>query len=138
MKSLIIEIKKEVWSKTYSARELRHFGRVVGGIFLAIALFFYYRDPSTWEFVLGGLGSVLILSSLFSHILQGPYKAWIALSFILGAIMSTLILTILFYTVITPIALVKRVFSFKRKKKIETYWHPHTDTDWKQSMEEMS
>jgi len=141
MKNLQKEIVSEVWARDFQTKELRHFGFIVGGIFMCIATFFYYSEPSTWEVYIGALGGVLFLGALAPSLLLIPYKSWLSLGLILGTVMSTVILTVLFYIVITPISLLKNVTHFITRGRInepDTYWHAHPDTDWQKNMEEMS
>ena len=130
MQDLIIEIKREVGQLAPSQKELRRFGLVVGSIFALLSL---------WEWWLGLLGTVLILGGIILPLaLKWPYKLWLGLGLILGFIVSHVILTILFYLVVTPIAIVKRLVTTKSKLESITYWQPHADTDWSKAMEEMS
>lgn len=130
MQELILEIKREVGQLDPNKKELRRFGLVVGGIFALLSL---------WEWWLGLLGAILILDGVILPLsLRRPYKLWLGLGLILGFIVSHIILTILFYLVITPIAIVKRLVTKKSKVEPDTYWHPHPDTDWRKAMEEMS
>ncbi len=130
MQELITEFKKEIGGLPLSKKELRRFGLVVGGIFTLLSI---------WELWLGVLGAILILGGIILPLaLKWPYKLWLGLGLILGFIVSHIILTILFYLVITPIAIVKRLVTKKSKVEPDTYWHPHPDTDWRKAMEEMS
>lgn len=139
MQDLIIEIKREVGPLVPSQKELRRFGLVVGGIFALLSAYFYYQAPSQWEVVIGSAGVILILGGIIlPRALKWPYKFWLGLSLILGFIVSHVVLTILFYLVITPIAIVKRLVTKKSKVEPTTYWQPHADTDWSKTMEEMS
>lgn len=139
MQDLIIEIKREVGRLLPSQKELRRFGLVVGGIFTLLSAYFYYQAPSQWEVVIGSAGVILILGGIIlPRALKWPYKLWLGLGLILGFIVSHVILSILFYLVVTPIAIVKRLVTKKSKVEPATYWQPHADTDWSKTMEEMS
>lgn len=130
MKELISEIKREVGQLDPSKKELCRFGLVVGGIFALLSL---------WEWWLGLVGTILILGGvILPRTLKWPYKLWLGLGLGLGFVVGHFILTLLFYLVITPIAIVKRLVTKKSKLEPETYWQKHPDTNWHKAMEEMS
>ncbi|MCK4788746.1 MAG: hypothetical protein KAV87_33700 [Desulfobacteraceae bacterium] len=115
--------------------ELRKFG-VIMTIFLALlgGLFLWRGRSYYWCF--------FVLSLLFAGFglvrptVLGPvHKAWMKLSRIIGWFMSRLILIILFYLVMTPTALLLRMFgkamlniNFK-KNWSESYWIPREAGD---------
>jgi Saxitoxin biosynthesis operon protein SxtJ len=54
-------------------------------------------------------------------------RAWMALGTMLGRIISPLVLAVIFYLVITPVALVGRLFGrdelrLRRSKQVDSYW----------------
>lgn len=139
MKELLKEIKKEVWQLSPTRKELRRFGLMVGGIFAVLSAYFYYREPSQWEVALGALGAALVMVGLlFPLSLKWPHRLWMTLGMLLGFVVSHVILTALFYLIITPIAVLKRLVTKKSKNEPDSYWQAHPDTDWSKAMEEMS
>ena len=91
-------------------RELRSFGLVVGGVFLGIGL---------WPLVIRGasarwwavtLGAALIGAGLMFPRVLGPARAaWMALADLLGRVNSRLLLGLVFFTLVTPMAIVLRI-----------------------------
>ncbi|MGD8787330.1 MAG: SxtJ family membrane protein [Phycisphaerales bacterium] len=115
--------------------ELRKFGVIMTIFFALLGGLFLWRGRSYyWCF--------FVLSLLFAGFglalpaALGPvYKAWMKLSTIIGSFMSRLILIILFCLVLTPTALLLRMFgkdmldiSFK-KNSSESYWIPREARD---------
>lgn len=69
-----------------------------------------------------GLGFIVMPSRL-----RGVHTAWLAVAHFLGRIVTALVLSIAYYLVITPSALIKRLFGgrplpFKPDKKASSYW----------------
>ncbi len=80
--------------------ELRSFGLVVGGVFLALGVFALWR--SSWASLFGQiatvLGTGLVLFGLFlPRALKHVHKGWMAFALVLGWINTRLILGVLFY-----------------------------------------
>jgi hypothetical protein len=93
-----------------TTKELRQFGLMVGGIFLAIGLWpIVFRGESLrlWAVLLGGglasLGAVLPAS------LKYVYQGWMSLGHALGWVNTRIILGVIFFGLITPMAVVMRM-----------------------------
>lgn len=73
---------------------------------------------------------VLILSvSAFTGMLMAPvYRLWMRFALVLGTIMTAVIVTVVFYLLITPIGLIRRLsgsksaYQKKMDKSASTYW----------------
>ncbi len=112
-----------------TARDLRNFGYIVGGICLVFGVWFYWSGRHAWQPVVG-IGSALILAGLvFPRLLAPFYKCWMALGAALGFVVTRVILAIAFYVIITPIAVVMRLLGkrfleteFRPKDAQKTYW----------------
>jgi hypothetical protein len=90
---------------------LRDFGLVTGGIVAVLfGLFFPWlleRDWPRWPWILFGvLGGVGLVAPLA---LRPVYHGWMRLGLLLNKITTPLILGIVFFLVISPIALVRRL-----------------------------
>ena len=110
-------------------RQLRSFGLVVGGVFCALALFFWipkwHKDWFWWLLVPGV--PLVLLGLVAPRALKWANVAWMTLAMILGAIVSTILLTLLFYFVVAPIGLVARLagrdfLSRKLDPNAPSYW----------------
>ena len=92
---------------------LREFGFVTGGIVAVLfGLFFPWllgRTIPVWPWV---LCAVLIIIGLISPTALRPiYKIWMRFGLLMGRVMTPLIMSIVFFLVITPIGLLRRVFA---------------------------
>src|SRR6185369_16519698 len=91
------------------AAQLRKFGLLVGGIFCAIGLWPIVRGagPRSWALIAGVL---LILPALLApRILAPVYRIWMTVGEALGWINTRILLGVVFYGLITPMGLIKRL-----------------------------
>jgi Saxitoxin biosynthesis operon protein SxtJ len=91
-------------------KQLRSFGFTVGGIFALIALWpliVRAEDPRWWAVVVAGC--LLVPAVVFPKSLAWVYKGWMALGHVLGWINTRIILGFVFYFVVTPIGIVRRL-----------------------------
>lgn len=118
--------------------ELRKFG-VIMTIFLALlgGLFLWRGRSCYWCFF--ALSLLFAGFGLVRPTVLGPvHETWMKLSRVIGWFMSRLILIILFYLVMTPTALLLRMFgkdmlniNFK-KDSSESYWIPREADDYRE------
>ena len=92
---------------------LREFGLVTGAIVAVLfGLFFPWlleRDWPLWPWVIFG---VLAVFGLVTPMALNPvYKIWMRFGLIMSKIMTPLIMSIVFYIVITPVGLFRKVFA---------------------------
>lgn len=89
---------------------LRKFGLVVGGLFLLLASYSWWRGHEVAPLILAALGAPLVMGgALAPHWLAPVERRWMALAHVLGRINTTLILGLLFYLVFTPIGMLRRL-----------------------------
>ena len=105
----------------------RSFGLVFAAIFALIGLWplVHWRSPRWWSVVLGGAFLVAALGNL--RILAPLHRLWLRLGLLLHAVVQPVIMTLLFYTTVTPIALVFRLLGkdplrLRLEKDATTYW----------------
>ena len=92
-----------------TAKQLRSFGFLVGGIFAFIGLWpvlWHGAALRLWAVVLAGL--LLLPAALAPKMLRRPYQGWMALGQGLGWVNSRIILGLIFYGLFTPMGLVMR------------------------------
>jgi hypothetical protein len=111
----------------------REFGLIVGGVFTLLGLWWVYRGkfPLAVSIILP-LGLLLVLLGLiFPRALVYPNKFWMMLASVLGFISTRIILGIVFFFIVTPIGVAKRLFGWdplaRRGEPRETYWQPYPD-----------
>ena len=114
-------------------RAEREFGLIVGGVLLALRLWWFYRGKfETAGFVLTIIGSALILLGGFApRLLVIPRKLWMKLAEGMAYVSSRVILAMIFFLVLTPIGLVKRAMGWdplqRRSGSRDSFWHPYPE-----------
>lgn len=116
-----------------SYRSEREFGLVVGGVFVALGGWWVYRGK--FEFVAPGLlvlGALLVfLGAVFPRALVLPSRAWMALAGVMSFVMTRVILALVFFLIVTPIGVVKRMTGWdplrRRSAPEESYWTPYAE-----------
>lgn len=116
-----------------SHRTEREFGVIVGGIFALLSVWWLYRGKFpevSWGTLV--LGIVLVfLAIVFPGSLVYPNKLWMGLAGILAYISTRVILAFVFFFVITPIGVIKRLFGWdplhRRAALSESYWHDYSE-----------
>ncbi len=112
-----------------SAPSLRRFGRTIGGIFLALALLFIFRQRAAgWPLAL--LAAIILALAESAPIgLRHFHRAWISFSLAIGWVMTRVLLTLLFFLAVTPIGLLQRLFG---KRPFEVTFPGREESYWKQ------
>jgi hypothetical protein len=109
------------------AKQIRKFGLIsviFFGCLWAIGLWTRKAIPT---YLFGALSILGIGFILMPRRLKQVYAAWLTIAHFLGAIVTALVLTLAYYVVITPSALIKRLFGgrplpVKPDKKASSYW----------------
>lgn len=114
-------------------RTERDFGLLVGGVFLALGGWWFYRGRyATLSAVLIVLGATLMLLGAFlPRSLVVPNRLWMGLAEAMGFVMTRVILGVVFFLFVTPIGLVRRLSGGdplgRRGSRTESYWKPYTE-----------
>ena len=104
----------------------KSFGIVFFIVFLLIALYPLSNEQNLriWSLVIAII--FLILGLLNSKILNPLNKLWFKLGILLGKIVSPLVMGLIFFIVVTPIAIIMRIFKKDlinlKKNNNKTYW----------------
>jgi len=114
-----------------SFRAQRDFGLLVGAILAVLGGWWIYREkfaPVRPWFL--GVGVVLVvLGAVWPRALVGPYKAWMGLAEGLSKVVTTLVLSIVFFFIVTPIGVFKRLRGWdpleRRAPRRDSYWKPY-------------
>ena len=119
--------------KQRSFRIEREFGLVVGSVFILLGAWWIYRGKFT-SVAYGVLplgGALVLLGLVWPRSLTYPNKAWMKLAEGLSFVMTRLILAIVFFLIVTPIGVVKRLFGWdplnRRGGRSASYWRPYSD-----------
>jgi hypothetical protein len=92
-------------------KQLRSFGLLVGGIFAAIGIWpalFHGEDLRLWGVIVGA--ALLLPAMAFPKMLALPHRGWMGLSEILSWINTRIILGVVFFLLLTPIGIIRRMF----------------------------
>ena len=135
--SWISDVRADLHQLDASAKALRRFGIVVGGVLLGFALvaLISHGSVSMLTSIVGLLGTVLIgLGLLRPARLKVAQLYWMAFAFAMGWAISRIMLMVLFYGVITPIGMFARVtgkkfLDVKFRDGAESYWVQRNNTD---------
>ena len=114
-------------------RAEREFGLIVGGVFVLLGSWWFYRGKflnAAYVFTIGG--SALILFGVFApRLLVIPRKGWMKLAEGMAFVSSRIILAIVFFLVLTPIGLVKRAMGWdplqRRAGSRDSFWEPYSE-----------
>jgi hypothetical protein len=107
---------------------LRKFGLVVmiGLGIIGLLVQFWFDNPSAATFIYFS-GPVLGLPALSGTVIGLPgYWLWMGVAFVMGNFMSRVLLTLIYYVLITPIAIGRRLLGNDklrlRKPPVDSYW----------------
>ncbi len=126
-------IRGDSGQKKRSYRTEREFGLLVGGVLLALGGWWFYRGRyPTLSVVLLCLGAALVLAgALYPKLLVVPNRLWMGMAEAMGFVMTRVILGLVFFLVVTPIGLVRRLTGGdplgRRSARGESYWKPYTE-----------
>ena len=122
----------EMTSSSTNSREIRRFGVVAFVFFGCLSILGFWSEKPIPTYLFGCL-SILGFGFIFIPSRLSPvYAAWLRIAHFLGRIVNTLILTLAYYLVITPAAVIKRLFGgaplpVKPDKEASSYWVVRTE-----------
>lgn len=114
-------------------RAERDFGLLVGALVLAFGLWWMHRGkfPGVRPWFVAGGALLTIFGVLWPRALALPYRAWMGLAEVLSKVVTTLVLFLVFYFVVTPIGLFKRLRGWdplgRRTAPADSYWVPYPE-----------
>ena len=105
----------------------RSFGLVFSAFFALLAGFSFWRDGHLWPVFFGASTVFLGLALLFEQILALPNRIWAKFGIFLGRIINPIVLGALFFLIITPFGLVRKLMGadplqLKASDKVKSYW----------------
>ena len=124
---------EEIKNISLANKDLKNFGLIIGIILSMFGLFLLFSGIDYFIYVVSVGLIFLSLGLIAPKVLKPIYKVWMTFAFIFGWIMTRLILIILYYTVITGIAILARIFgkdflNLKTNYR-ESYWNDR-DSDY--------
>lgn len=113
-------------------KEIKRFGLVALIFFGCLCALGFWRQKVIITYLFGTLSFLGLGFLLFPRPLMPIYKGWVKVANFIGKIITTIILTLAYYLVITPSALVKRVFGgrplpIRPDKNMDSYWVPRDE-----------
>jgi len=117
----------------FSDAQARKSALLVGGVLLAIAAWNVYQARPTVYWIAGGLGALLVLIGAASvSASRAFHSGWMRFAAVLGWINSRILLSVVFYGLLTPTGLVRRLLGRdpldRRGQSQPSYWIPRTKT----------
>ena len=70
-----------------SPRDLRKFGLMVGGVFLALGIYFYLRHKPWWLWFVAPGAPLFLLGSVFPRSLKWIYVAWMSMAIVISLVL---------------------------------------------------
>jgi hypothetical protein len=125
-------IVKRHLSKSGSYYVERQFGRGVGGVLLVVGAWLFWRDtePLVARILLIVGCSLMLLGFFYPRALIWPNRAWTRFSEALSYVSTRVILAVVFFLMITPIGLAKRLTGWdplgRRREPAKSYWSPYS------------
>jgi hypothetical protein len=105
---------------------------MVGAIFVVIGFVRYHRTGQIRLWAVG-LGAALLLAAIVApSLLDWPKRGWLILGFLMGRVVNPIVLSIMFFCVITPSAMVFRLFGYdplhlKPDPHLKSYWQERSE-----------
>lgn len=112
----------------------RKFGLVFAALFLALAAYAYWKALSSAGTALIVLAAAFAAAAWAAPRLLAPLNVlWFRFGIFLGKIVSPIVLSVMFFAVITPVAIVARLFGRDelglRKREVASYWIERDEKD---------
>lgn len=103
------------------------FGWFFSFVFALSAVYAFWENNSTCATLLTVTSVVFAILTLFTPKLLAPLnRLWFELGMLLGKIISPIVLGLIFFVLITPVALVTRLFGrdalLLKKRNTQSYW----------------
>ena len=113
-------------------KKIRQFGGVAFVFFGFLCTLGIWSQKPTPTYLFGSLSLLGIGFILLPVPLKPVYETWLKITHFIGRVITTVMLTLLYYLVITPAALIKRIFGgrplpLKPDKNVFSYWVPREE-----------
>lgn len=116
-------------------RRLRSFGITMAVVLSIFGVLLLWYNKPTWPYLIGVASCFLICGFAFPKLLYPIEYVWMKFAFVMSNISTRIILISVFYLAITPVGLLRQLFSkdplsTKIDKSAKSYWKPvdHKDS----------
>ena len=108
-------------------KQIRTFGLIALIFFGCLCALGIWLEKPLPTYLFGALSALGLGFILFPYQLRPVFVSWLKIAHFLGRVVTTVILTLAYYLVITPAALIKRIFGgaplpVKPDKNVSSYW----------------
>jgi len=115
-----------------NSKKIRQFGGVAFVFFGCLCALGIRSNNPIPTYLFGSLSLLGMGFILQPAPLKPVYETWLKIAHFIGRVITTIMLTFLYYLVITPAALIKRVFGgrplpLKPDKNVFSYWVPREE-----------
>ena len=117
---------KEMFKIEITKKKLKQFNVLLGIIFLLLTVHTIFTNINNYTFLYISI-FFFIVSFLIPSIIKPLYYVWMIFGTILGWFMTRIIISIFYFTLVTPIAIVGRLFGHKF---IDRFWDKRVDSYW--------
>jgi hypothetical protein len=122
----------EMSSNSTDTKQIRKFGLIALLFFGCLCAIGIWRKQPIPIYLFGALSILGIGFILFPTPLGPVYASWLKIAHFIGRVFTTAALTLAYYLVITPSALIKRLFGgpplpLKPDKNLPSYWVNRTE-----------
>jgi hypothetical protein len=113
-------------------KEIRRFGAIAWVFFGCLCGLGIWRNKPVPVYLFGSLSLIGLGFILLPAHLKPVYSGWLKIAHLVGRAITVVMLTLAYYFVITPSALIKRLFGgpplpLKPDKNASTYWVTRTE-----------
>jgi hypothetical protein len=122
-------VRSDIKKRSYRAE--RNFGLVVGGVFVALALWWLWRGKVQLvaPYLLAVGAALVALGLIAPRALVWPNRLWMGLASVLSFVMTRVILAVVFFGLVTPIGWMRKLVGgdplSRRAARSESYWKPY-------------
>ena len=118
---------EEIRNIKSNSQEWRKFGLVVGVVFGLLGALLLWRGRHYYIYFLAASAALILPALVYPPVLKPVHKVWMTVALLIGWVMTRVILTVLFFLVLTPIALIARLFKrnfldLKLDRSARSYW----------------
>jgi hypothetical protein len=112
--------------------EIRKFGLIAFLFFGSLGAIGIWREKTIIAYFFGSLAVLGMGLMLFPSPLRPLYKGWLRIAHFIGRAVTTVVLALAYYIVMTPAALIKRIFGgtplpIRPDKNALSYWVTRTE-----------